>query len=106
MHPSESLPELKGAIFLNPQTNRWETVDDYLSGHVRAKLAATEAAALADEQFAGNVGALKAVQPADRSATEIAARLGSTWIPAEDVQLFASQALNTVGITEVNGQFS
>lgn len=52
-----------------------------------------------DEQFVGNVAALKAVQPVDLSATEIDARLGSTWIPAEDVQLFASQVLNEEGIT-------
>ena len=97
--PSEFLPELKGAIFLNPQTNRWETEDDYLSGNVRAKLIAAEAAALVDEQFAGNVAALKAVQPADLSATEIDARLGSTWIPAADIQLFAAQMLNEEGIT-------
>src|ERR1039458_5694200 len=97
--PSEFLPELKGAIFLNPQTNLWETEDDYLSGNVRAKLLAAESAALVDEQFANNVTALKAVQPADLSATEIDARLGSTWIPAEDIQLFAAQVLNEEGIT-------
>ena len=97
--PSEFLPELKGAIFLNPQSNRWETEDDYLSGNVRAKLAVAEAAALVDEQFTGNVEALKAVQPGDLSAMEIDARLGSTWIPAEDVQLFATQVLNEEGVT-------
>ena len=97
--PSEFLPELKGAIFLNPQTNRWETEDDYLSGNVRGKLAVAEAAALADEQFAGNVAALQAVQPADLSATEIDARLGSTWIPPDDIQQFAAQLLGEEGIT-------
>ena len=44
----EFLPDLKGIIFLNPQTNRWETEDQYLSGNVREKLAVAEAAALAD----------------------------------------------------------
>jgi N12 class adenine-specific DNA methylase len=41
----EFLPELKDMIFLNPQTNDWETEDHYLSGNVRAKLADAEAAA-------------------------------------------------------------
>jgi N12 class adenine-specific DNA methylase len=77
---SEFLPELTGAIFLNPQTNRWETDDDYLSGNVRLKLAAAESAALVDKQFEPNVEALKAVQPDDLSASEIDARLGSTWV--------------------------
>jgi SAM-dependent methyltransferase len=47
----EFLPDLKGVIFRNPQTNEWETDDQYLSGNVREKLAvavvnvqATEAA--------------------------------------------------------------
>ena len=34
----EFLPDLKGIIFLNPQTNQWETDDQYLSGNVREKL--------------------------------------------------------------------
>ncbi len=34
----EFLPELRGAIFLNPQSNDWETDDQYLSGNVRDKL--------------------------------------------------------------------
>ncbi|MBK8002307.1 MAG: hypothetical protein IPK15_27360 [Verrucomicrobia bacterium] len=41
--PVSFLPELKGVIFLNPQTNRWETEDEYLSGNVQAKLIAAEA---------------------------------------------------------------
>jgi N12 class adenine-specific DNA methylase len=91
--PSEFLPDLKGTIFLNPQTKRWETEDEYLSGNVRTKLTVAEAAALVDAEFQGNVEALRQVQPADLNATEIDARLGSTWIPAEDVQQFAEEVL-------------
>ncbi len=96
--PSEFIPDLKGTIFLNPQTKRWETEDEYLSGNVRAKLAVAEAAALVDEQFHENVSALKQVQPTDLNATEIDARLGSTWIPATDVQQFAGEVLGEEGI--------
>jgi hypothetical protein len=101
--PSEFLPDLKGTVFLNPQTNRWETEDDYLSGNVRAKLAVAEAASLTDEQFKVNIEALKAVQPADLSATQIDARLGSTWIPAGDVRLFAEEVLGEPGISPSSG---
>ena len=97
--PTEFLPELKGSIFLNPQTNRWETEDEYLSGNVRVKLSAAEAAVLVDEQFRANVEALKLVQPADLNATEIDARLGSAWIPAEDIQRFAEALLGESGIS-------
>ncbi len=96
--PADFLPDLKGAIFLNPQSHRWETEDEYLSGNVRAKLVAAEAAALADEQFQGNVEALRLVQPADLLAAEIDARLGGAWIPTEDIQRFAEELLGEDGI--------
>ena len=91
--------ELKGAIYLNPQTDRWETEDEYLSGNVRAKLAAAEAAVLSDEQFQTNIEALKPVQPVDLTAAEIDARLGSTWIPTNDLTLFVEELLGERGIT-------
>ena len=97
--PAEFLPDLKGTIFLNPQTKCWETEDEYLSGNVRAKLTVAEAAALVDEQFKPNVEALRPVQPNDLNATEIDARLGSTWIPAEDVKHYAEEVLGEDGIT-------
>jgi N12 class adenine-specific DNA methylase len=96
---SEFLPDLKGAIFLNPQTDLWETEDEYLSGNVRAKLAVAEAAAVADKQFRPNVDALKQVQPADLPASEIDARLGSVWIPAEDISRFAGELLGEQDIS-------
>jgi N12 class adenine-specific DNA methylase len=97
--PGEFLPDLKGTIFLNPQTDLWETEDEYLSGNVRAKLAVAEAAALADKEFRPNVDALRQVQPADLPATEIDARLGSVWIPAEDISGFAKELLGEQGIS-------
>ena len=97
--PSEIAPELQGSIYLNPRTNRWETEDEYLSGNVRTKLTVAEAAALVDERFKGNVEALRLVKPADLTASEIDARLGSTWIPAEDIQYFARELLDERGIT-------
>jgi len=95
---SEFLPELKGAIFLNPQTNNWETEDAYLSGNVRSKLAAAEATSIVEKNFEENVAALKTVQPVDLSPSEIDARLGSTWVPVEDVQNFAENLLRENGI--------
>ena len=47
--PAEDfLPDLKGLVFLNPQTRPWETDDQYLSGNVREKLAVAEAATITD----------------------------------------------------------
>jgi N12 class adenine-specific DNA methylase len=96
--PAEFLPQLKGLVFLNPQSQAWETDDAYLSGDVKAKLKAAEAAALSDPKFAENVAALSSVQPEDLSATEIDVRLGSTWLPPEDAARFAEQLLGEEGI--------
>lgn len=97
----EFLPDLKGLVFRNPQTNEWETDDQYLSGNVREKLAVADAAALTDPRFAENVEALKSVQPADLAATEIDVRLGSAWLPPSDVKDFTNQLLNIPSGVEV-----
>jgi N12 class adenine-specific DNA methylase len=90
----EFLPELKGMVFLNPQTQKWETDDAYLSGNIREKLAEAETAALSDPRYRENVEALKSVQPEELKAAEIDARLGSVWIPEKDVERFTTELLN------------
>ena len=97
----EFLPDLKGIIFLNPQTNQWETDDQYLSGNVREKLSVADAASVTDPRFAENVEALKSVQPADLAATEIDVRLGAAWLPPEDVQQFTNTLLNIPSGVEI-----
>src|SRR5579862_7332720 len=97
----EFLPELKGIMFLNPQTNELETDDQYLSGYVRKKLTVAEAAAVTDPRFAENVEALKSVQPEDLSATEIDVRLGACWLPSEDVKQFTHELLNISAGVEI-----
>ncbi|MGO9536790.1 MAG: methyltransferase domain-containing protein, partial [Limisphaerales bacterium] len=89
----EFLPDLKGMIFLNPQSKQWETEDQYLSGNVREKLVAADAASVADVRFSKNVEALKSVQPQDLPATEIDVRLGATWLPEPDVEKFVHELL-------------
>lgn len=97
----EFLPDLKGIIFLNPQTNQWETDDQYLSGNVREKLAVADAAAVTDARFHENVEALKSIQPEDLPATEIDVRLGASWLPPDDVKQFIYKLLNVSSGVEV-----
>jgi N12 class adenine-specific DNA methylase len=97
----EFLPDLKGIIFLNPQTSQWETDDQYLSGNVRDKFAIADAAAVSDPRFCENVEALRSVQPEDLPATEIDVRLGASWLPPEDVQQFTNELLNTPAGVEI-----
>lgn len=47
-----------------------------------------------DERFNVNVKYLKEVQPKDLNASEISVRLGSTWIPPEDIKVFIEYLLN------------
>jgi N12 class adenine-specific DNA methylase/SAM-dependent methyltransferase len=97
----EYLPDLRGMIFLNPQTKQWETEDQYLSGNVREKLVVADAASVADVRFRENVEALKSVQPQDLPASEIDVRLGATWLPPSDVQDFVHGLLGVPSGVEV-----
>jgi N12 class adenine-specific DNA methylase len=64
--------------FFDPETDRWEPADGYLSGLVRRKLMAAKAAGLEK-----NVAALERVQPEDWDSTQITPNIGSAWIPAD-----------------------
>ncbi len=73
--PEEAvIAELGDLIYRDPESQRWLTADDYLSGNVRAKLAKAEAAGPA---YARNAEALKAVQPEDVLPGDIDAGLGA-----------------------------
>lgn len=85
--------ELAGLIFRDPENGHLETADAYLSGPVRDKFARAEEAAERDPRYAGNVAALQSVQPADLKPSEITARLGAPWIPAEVIASFAAEVL-------------
>jgi N12 class adenine-specific DNA methylase len=82
------IAELGDLIFPNPEAKKWETADDYLSGNVRAKLAAAEQAGPA---YTRNVKALRAVQPEDVLPGDIDAGLGAPWIPEDYIQSFAAE---------------
>ena len=79
--------ELGELIFRDPESKDWQTADAYLSGNVRAKLAAAERGGPA---YARNAEALRNVQPEDVLPGDIDANLGAPWIPASDIQAFAA----------------
>ena len=85
--------DLTGVIFLNPQTMRYEPADEYLSGNVREKLRIAVTAAENDPAYTINVKALEQAQPKDLDASEIAVRLGSTWVDKHYVQKFVFELL-------------
>src|SRR5947209_9955102 len=83
----EIVAELGELIFPDPESRTWQTADAYLSGNVRAKLAA---ALSAGPLYARNVTALRSVQPEDVLPGDIDANLGAPWIPESDIQAFAA----------------
>jgi len=95
---AEVAAELGEAVFLDPAlsiggTEVWVTADAALSGPVRTKLAAAEASAALDPRFERNVAALKRVQPEDLRPSDITARLGGPWIPADVVEAFSAEVI-------------
>ncbi len=91
------IAELGDLIFHDPQSKTWQTADAYLSGNVRAKLAAAERAGPA---YRRNAEALRAVQPEDVLPGDIDANLGAPWIPVSDIQAFAADLFH-VGPTSI-----
>jgi N12 class adenine-specific DNA methylase len=59
---AQIVAELGDLIFPDPESRTWQTADAYLSGNVRAKLAAAERAG---PLYVRNANALRAVQPED-----------------------------------------
>jgi N12 class adenine-specific DNA methylase len=82
------IAELGELIFHDPESKTWETADAYLSGNVRAKLAAAERAG---PSYRRNTETLRTVQPEDVLPGDIDANLGAPWIPAKDIEAFAAQ---------------
>ncbi|KJF65422.1 Eco57I restriction-modification methylase domain-containing protein [Rhizobium nepotum] len=93
--PEDVVTELGSAIFRDPADGSWQMADAYLSGHVRDKLKVAEAAAALDPAYEPNVSALTAVQPVDLRPSDITARLGAPWIPAQDVVAFVKEVMGT-----------
>lgn len=92
--------DLQGVIFADPLEKdasgepRYYTADEYLSGDVRHKLQVAKLAAQNDPAFAVNVQALETVQPKDLEASEIAVRLGATWLAPELIKQFADELVD------------
>ena len=79
--------ELGDLILHDPESMTWQTADAYLSGNVRAKLAAAEGAG---PSYGRNAETLRRVQPEDVLPGDIDANLGAPWIPENDIQAFAA----------------
>ena len=79
--------ELGDAVFRDPEQVNAEdkysgfvTAEEYLSGQVVTKLERARAVAAENPEYQRNAAALEKVQPVPLTASEIAVRLGATWV--------------------------
>jgi len=89
------LRELHDVIYLNPETEKWETADEYLSGNVREKLKTAIKYAEKDARYTVNVKGLEEVQPKELEASEIEIRLGATWVDPKYIEDFMREVFHT-----------
>lgn len=94
----ELVKDLSGLMFRVPGMGTeedpvYQTAEEYLSGNVRQKLEQARQAAALNPVYRVNADALAAVQPKELTASEINVHLGTTWIPADDVQQFVLELM-------------
>ena len=89
------IAELKGEIFLVPNTEEYQSASEYLSGDIRQKLDIATAYAESDSRFAENVTALEKAMPEPLKAGDIDVKIGATWIPKELYQQFMYETFQT-----------
>ena len=84
----------EGLAYRDPALARWVPADEYLSGNIREKIAAAQAAGPA---YTDNVQSLATVLPKDLGPAEVEVRLGASWVPTEIIKQFAFELVNHTG---------
>ena len=98
----------KGLAYLNPNGDKWESRDEYLSGNTREKLAQAIEVAKTDDRYLPNVEALRAAQPEDVPIQDISVRMGSPWVHHEVYEAFVASAvgINRYGSSGIKFRYS
>lgn len=90
--PEDAVQQLQdeGLVFQDPESMQLVDRDLYLSGNVRTKLAWAREAG---PEYANNVASLLEVIPKDLDHTQIAVKMGSTWVPSGMYTQFCREVL-------------
>lgn len=83
--------ESQDLAFEDPEDGLWKPADEYLSGHIRDRIAAAQAAG---KRFDRNVKALEAVIPPDLGPADVEVRLGAPWVPTDVIADFLAQLIS------------
>ncbi|HFG1636846.1 TPA: PLxRFG domain-containing protein [Vibrio cholerae] len=86
----------KPYLLMNPETQKYEFIDDYLSGNVKVKYQAAKSAGLDT-----NVKLLEAVIPEDKTPEQVKPSIRATWIDSDVFERFA-EALGYKAKVNVN----
>jgi N12 class adenine-specific DNA methylase len=95
--PDEVIADLGDAIYLNPETEAYETASEYLSGNLNWKLNVlnTKLESGGDvSAYSKNKAALENSLPPRLSINEIDYQIGTRWIPIDIYQNFLHYQLN------------
>ncbi|MFD7008089.1 helicase-related protein [Rhodococcus jostii] len=100
--------QLDGLVFPDPQDpTELIPATRFLSGNVREKLAATEAAAKEHPQlYSSAVEALRQVIPPDQDPTSITVRPGANWVPEAMYEQFIRETFSVHPDTRVGVEYS
>lgn len=77
----------------NPETGFLETMDEYLSGNVKRKLAVAREMTASNPEYARNVSLLEAAQPPEIPSHRITARIGASWISPDHLTEFVKDKM-------------
>ncbi|WP_420897631.1 helicase [Cryobacterium tagatosivorans] len=100
---SEARAGLGEMVYDDPITGQLIHAPEYLSGDVRVKLDAAQAAAQTNpEQYTANVNALAAALPEKLTMEQIRARMGAVWIDADTHKQFLQELLRDRGLRVEN----
>lgn len=90
------IEDLQGSIYRIPNTDKYVTADEYLSGNILKKLEeAQNAFDKGDTSLAINIQALEKAMPEKIQASDIDVRLGATWINPKYIKDFVYELLGT-----------
>lgn len=96
LNKEKLIEDLQGSIYRIPNTDKYVTADEYLSGNILKKLEeAQNAFDKGDTSLAINIQALEKAMPDKIQASDIDVRLGATWINPKYIKDFVYELLGT-----------
>ena len=100
------IEDLKGIIYQDPKTKKWQTKDEYLSGNIKEKLSIAQYYAESDEKWQANVDALEKAMPKRVEASELEVKLGATWVDDRYYTEFLHEKLNAMSWQRLDVTYS